>query len=138
MPVASPSAALWNRLAWQGLLIGALTVGAGCATSRPAPPPAVNAEPELARAREAIADARAVGAEAEAAVELRAATTRLDEAEQALAGGDAVGASRFAREAFVDGQLAELTVLAARARRARALYDEVRALRAEVDTALAN
>lgn len=70
-----------------------------------------------------------------AAAEFESATTRLSEAQDALAAGDAEAAVRRALEAEADGRLAELTVLAARADARRALYREVRALRVRVDSA---
>ena len=137
MRLATPPAALLRRLA-ACCLLGAAAVTAGCATASRSTTDAATAGLEIENARESVREARAVGAEGDAPAELRAATTRLSRAEDALAAGDAGQAARLAREAAVDAQLAEVTVLAARARTTRSLYDEVRALRARADSAMAN
>ena len=123
------------RLTGLCLLVVSGSTLAGCNASRPAvtAPAPVAAEAEIARARAVVDKARAGGAEALAPVELRAASDRLARAEAALAAGDTVQAARLAREAAIDGRLADVTVLAARARRVRQLYDEVRTFDVEVD-----
>lgn len=95
------------------------------------------ADDDIAEARRAVAEAQTVGAATEAPVEFQEATSRLENAEQSLAAGDVAGAARRAQEAAVAARLAELTVLASRAAEARASYDEIRALRTAVDSALA-
>ena len=127
--------ALAVRLGACGLLVAA-TALTGCAASQQSTVDAATARQEVADARDAVRKAQSVGADADAPTELRAATTRLARAEAALAEDDPAAAVRHAREAAVDGRLAELTVLAARAREAGALYREVRALRALADTAM--
>ena len=118
-----------SRLA---VLLSALVL-VGCASSGP---PAVSpqvAAAEIEAAEQAVERAREVGAERGAPTEFRAATSRLGQAQDALAAGERAQAARLGREAAVDGRLAEATVLAARARLRLALSAEVRALREAID-----
>ena len=117
-----------SRLA---VLLSALTF-VGCASSGPPVSPQVAAA-EIEAAEQAIERAREVGAERGAPTEFRAATSRLGQAQDALAAGERAQAARLGREAAVDGRLAEATVLAARARLRLALSAEVRALREAID-----
>ncbi len=106
----------------------------GCGSSAPV---SLDADTDLVEARAAVERARAVGAEEEAPAELRAATSRLMQAEAALADGDAERAARISREATIDARLAEATVLASRARTRASLADELRALRAALASLVA-
>ena len=106
----------------------------GCASSAPPVAPQVAAT-AIQAAEAAVERAREVGAEQGAPTQFRAATSRLGQAQDALAAGERAQAARLAREAAVDGRLAEATVLAARARTRLALSAEVRALREAIDGA---
>ena len=106
---------------------------AGCASSSSSQPGSADAaEADLRAARQAVERARGVGAEAEAPAEFRAATSRLLQAEAALEDGEDGRAARLAREATIDGKLAEVAVLASRARRRAQLAADVDSLRANL------
>lgn len=115
-------------------LVSALFVGtalAGCGSSGPAVAPV---QPVITAAGRAAAQAEQAGAGTHAPLELRTARQKIQQAEQALAGGDDRRALRLAEEAEVDAELAEAT---ARATTARAAIDEIsetiRVLREEIE-----
>ena len=124
----SPSVRMFARLP---VLVVALCGLWGCASS--GANASSEATSELDVARDAVERAREVGAERGAPTEWRAATSHLLQAEVALSDGDAQRAVRFAREASIDGRLAEATVLASRARARTAVAREVRQLRVEIE-----
>ena len=108
----------------------ALLALAGCASAS-GPSTAGPTEAEMGMARAAVERAREVGAETAAPTEFRAATSRLLQAQAALEAGDGGRAARLAREATVDGKLAEAAVLASRARRRAQIAADVDTLRAQ-------
>ena len=116
---------LLRSLAFLALAIGTV----GCASSGPATD--ASSGVEMAAAEQAVARARDAGAETQAPTEFRAATSRLAQAQAALDAGDTARAARLAREATIDGRLAEAAVIASRASRRAEVVADVEALRAE-------
>jgi hypothetical protein len=113
------------------VVFAALVWLTGCASSQP-PEAAVTAE--MATAQSAVEQAEQSDAADHAALELRNARQKLEQAQAAMDSGDRTLALRLAEQAAVDAELAEAK---SRSSRAQQAVDEVqasiRALREEIE-----
>ena len=113
-------------------LLLTLAIALSACASAPPPAPTFDAPAELADAERAVESAEALGAADAAPSELRSARAHLIQARAALEDGADLEAVRLAREAAIDGRVAEAAALTARARARTALLEEVQALRATI------
>ena len=103
---------------------------AGCASSQP-PSEAVSAD--LATARTAVEQAEQADATNYAALEMRNARQKLEQAQAAMDRGDRMLAQRLAEQAAVDAQLAEVKSRSTKAQNAvTEVQESIRALREEI------
>lgn len=96
------------------------TVLVGCGSSRP---PVAPVQPVITSAERATAEAEQAGAAQYAALELRTARQKIEQAQQMLRAGDDRVALRLAEQAEVDAELAEAK---SRTAVSQAAIDEIR------------
>lgn len=112
------------------LVLALLWLG-GCASSQP-PEEAVSAN--LAAAQTAVGQADQAGAATYAALEVRNARQKLEQAQQAMERGDRTLAQRLAEQAAVDAELAQVKSRSAKAQQAvTELQESIRVLREEIE-----
>ena len=105
-------------------------LAAGCSSAKKAAAPNLL----LAEARKATAQAEQVGAREYAPLELRNASKKVEEAQQAVRKKDYKIALRLAQQALVDAELAEMKSLSSKAQSAvNELQESIRILREEIE-----
>lgn len=115
----------------------ALALGVvGCASSQP-PESAVTAE--LAAARTALGQADQAQAGEYAALDLRNARQKLEQAQEAFDRGERTRAMRLAQQAAVDAELAEVKSRSEQSQRAiEEVQESIRVLRQEIERGRSN
>lgn len=118
-----------SSLTVHGVMALVILLG-GCATAQP---PSSQLTTTLATANETVKQAREVGAQEYAPLELQMAESKMQAAQAAIAKNDNDRAGRLASEAMVDARLAAVKARSAKTQAvARKLQQSIEALREEI------
>lgn len=116
--------------------VGLVLILVGCASTAP---PSARLQEQMTRSSSAIEQAGGVGAQELAPVALRDAELKLEQAREAMTKEKYDRAFRLAQQAEVDAELAQVSALSAKAKRAaQELRESIRTLRAEITRAGGN